>query len=114
MGRMHFTVDFTEHLFTQNTKNVFTSTPIITGINTDPLALHLVFDNTVLNDCKAITTTTTCGIWILNQYAALIVDCGLSPCKVWTRVYGQIRANGQLLAINIVTHFTLVPMKKGL
>ena len=48
-----------------------------------------------LEDLELLTTRRS--MWIPNQYAALLLETGLSPVAVWNRLYPQLLQDGNTI-----------------
>ena len=53
-------------------------------------------DEANLEDLELLTTRRS--MWIPNQYAALVLDTGLSPVAVWNRLYSQLLQDGNTVS----------------
>ena len=53
-------------------------------------------DEANLEDLELLTSRRS--MWIPNQYAALVLDTGLSPVAVWNRLYSQLLQDGNTVS----------------
>ena len=88
--------DFLEEV---NAQYSFTTDRIQREISHAPDEVQLLVDtedDANLEDLELLTTRRS--MWIPNQYAALLLETGLSPVAVWNRLYPQLLQDGNTIS----------------
>ena len=94
------------------TKDVqtYTTDRIQREISHDPSLESITVEVTNDNLADLVTIKTRRGMWIPNQYAALVLEENLSPAQVWVRLYSQILRDGAIRACKPLIQFLQVQM----
>ena len=92
----------------QDALQVFTADRIQREIGNDPDANTITVDanDANLEDLELVTTRH--AMWLPNQYAALCLEEGLSPVKIWNRLHGAILQDGNTLACKPLVNYLRV------
>jgi len=74
----------------------YLATRIQMELGNDPDLAQIIPDITDANFDDLELLNTRYSMWIPSQYAVLVMEEGLTPGEVWTRLYSTILQNGHL------------------
>ena len=111
MHGQHITYLLPEELFEPSIDiQTYTADRIQREINHDPELSRITVEVEDQNLGDLVTLATRRGMWIPNQYAALVLEDNLTPAQVRGRIYGQILRDGTTNVCKPLIHYLQVQM----
>ena len=111
MHGQHITYLLPDELFEPSIDiQTYTADRIQREINHDPELSRITVEVEDQNLGDLVTLATRRGMWIPNQYAALVLEDNLTPAQVWGRLYRQILRDGTTNVCKPLIHYLQVQM----